>query len=279
MIKADAVHIDSIYIYTMLPSKVVIYDKKSLKKIQTLKIKNASKIASDLGINKLIICTTKSTIMVYSLDKFELDYKVELISETFKLLYDNAIHCLYTSCLDLEKKENTLYKIDLINNKTLAVTIHELIFQNPIQIKENTIVFFGHLITENTSNKIFLREYDKTTLKLTNNIDKDSTLYNLEDLDSQWCYNVRDGFEDVYTNEVILYKNIGLKEKYYIIEKKVGNYYFITNYLNAYILTKEFEIKKVYKADDLNQSISDCCIDDDYIYLIRGPYLYIEENK
>lgn len=277
-IRANFIHVDSKYLYSILTSKVIIYDKKKPKKINCINIKNPSKIISDFKINSLIICTTKSDVYVFSLDKFELRYIFSLMEETRELFYDDLSHCIYTSILNLNNNQTELIKLDIKNSKKIETIINKQLILRPIQICENKLIVFCKKVGEYYNTNFYINVYDTTNLKLIDCIEKNGKLCGVSPLNSQWNYNEKDGFENIYTNKVILYKSLGLENDFYTVVKEVNNFYFLTNYKNAYILDSNFKIVKSFHEENLENSIRDFSCFNDYFYIVKGSYLIIEKK-
>ena len=277
MIKGHGVYIDSINFYVILASKVKVYEKKTHKLIGEIKVKNPSKVISDLEINALIICTTKTTVFVFSQKTYNLEFKIELLDEAFDVLYDKKNHELYAFCNNLKKNETIIYKINIDLKEYISNTIPKLIIQQPIKVDANNILLLCNYIADHASNQYFISKYDKSNLNFIENLKKITKFTNLKILDEEWCSNVWDGFENIKTGEVVLYKDIGLKEECYYITKKINNFFIVSDHKKAYLLSNDFKIVKIFIENDYKKNMHDFALDDGNIYIIKGDYLYVEK--
>ncbi len=277
MIKADGVYVDSLNVYTILVRKVNIYNKKNGKLIKSIKVKNPSHIITDFSIDALVITTTKSDVLIFSLKTYELKFAIRMQTEIDKMLYDKVNHDLYCAFVDLCKDECKFYKINLESRGYHEISTGKLIWQQPFNVDEKSVFVFCNYITGYATNQYFINEYDKTNLTLISSSKNVTKLTNLEILDEEWCSNVWDGFENIKTGEVVLYKDIGLNEECYYITKKINDYFIVSNHKKTYLLTNDFKIIKIYTEYDFKNYIHDAAIDDEYVYLVKGTHLFLDK--
>lgn len=276
MMKANNIYVDSKFLYIILDNKIDIYDKITRVKFNTVKIKNASIIISDIEKDKIFINTTNGIFYVFSLNEFAVILEVKFNSEVFEMVYDKNKGYIYVPCIDIKNKKSIIYKINILNNQFDLYILDDYVSVEILEVKNDTIILLCKNI-DVSLNDIILYEYDKEKFNIISKKIKNTKLNDLKKLDRNICYNNYDGFENIYSGEVTYFKDIGLVDNPYILLKKKQNFYFISNYKCAYLLSNDFRVYKKFIENNMKNAITDVEIDDENIFIIKGNNLYIDK--
>ena len=273
MIRADFVYINGDFIYSVLRQKIVIYNKKTLEKTREIFIKNVSKIFFDNSVDRLLLITTNGVVEILSLSTYELIKQHKLVSESAFHYYDLNSHLLFLTCLSFNNIKTYYYRISVLGDEIESKIDSSLLLSMPYTSDDSSIQFAYTKINDNEQNILFLEKYKKDKFELIETQKIETSLSGLFNLHGHIFYNM-EGIENLLNNSIIRFENLGIDGPI-IIAKRVGRFYFLSSYLNAYVLSDEFEILYEFHSDNMGQAISDIAIDDTKIYLLKGANIIV----
>lgn len=274
---ANFIFRDKLYTYLLDEKGISICHKFENSIYKIIKVKNPTRLSSDLTHNLLIIMNTTNTIFVYSLENFTLQFQVDLGGNSSHFLYDIENLYIYATSTDLNKKIFKISKIDLRTQEILTKTFDKLSIVTPCFINKNVCLMIEEEIGE-TIKEINILDIDINSLNILQSKQTKNKIGPLSRVGNQFCYDSVNGLYNYIENKLYTYAELGIKTNCILYAKYYNEQYYIFACQDTYVLSNELKLLYHFHDDSIEEWINDMLIEKDKIIFIKNNGIKIVNN-